>query len=212
MSLSPSLPTIIREAIEARLAELHVCLPAKVVKFDASIPCVDVQPLLLRVVVDEQQQEHEERLPMIQNVPVVYPGNSFWAITWPLVPGDTVLLVFAERSIDAWLGAAPGVEIDPGSSRKHDLSDAIAIPGLRPRTNPLPVSDMRIGAIEGDAAIVLKAGGTIEIGPGATSAMVLGDELEQVLKGMVISVSGSVGTVTSVPNMSDCLSTKAKVK
>ena len=45
-----------------------------------------------------------------------------------LVPGDTVLLVFSERSIDKW--AQQGGEVDPLDSRLHHLSDPVALPGL----------------------------------------------------------------------------------
>jgi hypothetical protein len=45
-----------------------------------------------------------------------------------------VALVFSDRSLDRWLNA--GGVVDPGTYRMHDLSDAIAIPGLHPWSAP----------------------------------------------------------------------------
>lgn len=49
----------------------------------------------------------------------------------PIVPGDTGLLIFADRALDQWIlqGGAP---VDPVHARAHDLADAIFIPGLAP--------------------------------------------------------------------------------
>lgn len=45
-----------------------------------------------------------------------------------------MLLVFADRSIDAWLDQ--GGEASPLDERRHHLKDAVAIPGLHPNNEP----------------------------------------------------------------------------
>lgn len=132
--LSPSLSDLLVEAIESRLAELHAGLPAYVVRFYPESQSCDVQPALLRAVLDDDGETVSERMPQIQNVPIFYPAGGGFRITWPLEEGDIVFLAFAERSLDRWLEAGDGDEVDPQESRRHDLSDAIALPGIRQRS------------------------------------------------------------------------------
>lgn len=51
-------------------------------------------------------------------------------MTFPVKKGDTVMIVMADRSLDRWL--SQGGEVTPDDRRQHDLSDAIAVPGLVP--------------------------------------------------------------------------------
>lgn len=200
------------------MAELHTGLPAKVVSFDPENGTCNVQPLLLRVVFDESGNEVEESLPQITNVPIHYPGGGGWSIIFPLKEGNTVFLAFAERSIDTWLEADPGQQVDPVQTRKHDLSDAICIPQLRPRTQPITDlaslgDNMRIGFDGGDPAIVLKPDGTIEIGEGATESIVLGDTLiEQIGLITVPTAFGPSGTPINAAAFAAAKSPKGKVK
>jgi hypothetical protein len=54
-------------------------------------------------------------------------GGGYF-LSLPLAPGDTVELIFNERSIDKFVNSSAGTPVDPVDLRKHDLSDAIAIP------------------------------------------------------------------------------------
>lgn len=156
---APSWTQIIRDAIDAALAEMHAGLPAKVLNYDPGHQSVDVKPLLLRVAVDpdtELEQTHE--IPVITNVPLELLSGGGWAISFPVAAGDIVYLAFAERSLDRWLEAPPGQLVDPLDSRHHDLSDAVARPGLRPRSSPianLSPANMRIGREDGSVILDL---------------------------------------------------------
>lgn len=70
-------------------------------------------------------QEH----PLILQCPVMtlFGGNSF--INLPIVPGDTCIVLFNDREIDNWL-LNGGVQV-PTTPRTHDLTDAIALVGIR---------------------------------------------------------------------------------
>lgn len=127
--LQPTLADVIRRAVDERDADLHVSLPGRVEKVvDADKGTVDVKPL----VSDRVEVEGVVRVisvPVVTNVPLMWPGGSRGGITWDIAVGDTVLLVFSDRSLDRWL--AMGGEVDPQDPRRHTLSDAVAIPGLR---------------------------------------------------------------------------------
>lgn len=130
---TPRLETFVENLVEGRLADVHTCLPAKVVEFDAGQNKVSVQPLIKVSFIDDDGENQEETLPQISDVPVLYPraGGGKFAIVFPLEAGDFVTLVFAERSLDRWL-SGDGAAVNPGDLRKHQLSDAIAIPGGYP--------------------------------------------------------------------------------
>ncbi len=217
-STKPSLSTLLVEAIEARIAELHAGLPAKVVKFNGSKQTCDVQPLLVRVILNEDQEEVQERYPQITSVPIIYPNGGGWSLLFPLKPGNIVFLTFAERSLDRWLESDDGQEIDPEHTRKHDISDAVCVPGIRTRTKPITNlsaigENCRLGFEGGDPAIVLKPDGTIEIGEGATESLILGDKLVAAIQAHTHpSALGPTGPPINAPDFDATKSPKGKVK
>lgn len=131
----PSLAEVFTQAIEHRLAGLHVCLPGTIETYDATTQTASVRPAIKNVI-HANDGEKEFDYPVIPNVPVAHPRAGKWFVHFPLTPGDSIVLVFGERSLDKW--RALGGTQNPLDLRKHDLSDAIAIPGnLYPDANPL---------------------------------------------------------------------------
>lgn len=185
-SREPALEDVLALAMRAASLGLHVAIPARVESYDAAKGCVDVKPLV-------KQREANgivSSLPVIRRVPVQFPGGAGFRVIFPLAAGDVVELVFNDQAIDAW--KQKGGEQDPGSIRLHDLSDAVAIPTIRPLTGAwtdAPSSSMKVGKDGGsaqaefkDAEIVL-AGGTrdasgkghgVECGTLSGSVMVAG--------------------------------------
>ena len=166
---SPSMDRVIVEAIQTALFDLHTGLPGRVVAVHEAL--VDVQPLLQRTVLDVNDQELTHDLPILVNVPIQYPAWGTWSVTAQLVVGDTVFLAFCERSLDIWLDAPEDVTLDPLDARKHDLSDAVAIPSLRRKGRPLPLhqTDLWIGNADGSVRIALCQDGTVRLGSAAAS-------------------------------------------
>ena len=119
-----------RDALEAliaeHLAEVRVAIPARVESYDDDERKASVQPLIREGRADENGEREVVRLPVITAVPVVFPGSGGRVVKFPINKGDTVLLVFAHRSLDR--GLVRGGEVDPADDRTHNLSDAIAIP------------------------------------------------------------------------------------
>jgi len=66
-------------------------------------------------------------------VMVLFGGVDFLSL--PIVPGDNCIVLFNDRQIDNWMYNGPGQP--PTISRVHDLSDGIAIVGIRPLTNSI---------------------------------------------------------------------------
>lgn len=144
----------IKNAIEQRMINVHTAIPAKVVSFNASENTISAQPLLKKRFRDGTS----EFLPQIQNVPVCFPQGGGGILTFPLRADDPVLLVFSERSIDVWW--EKGGIVDPLDNRKHNLSDAFAIPGIQPKaTANSRVSADHVRLENSNASIQLEATG-----------------------------------------------------
>lgn len=128
--LYPSLSDVLDVALTSALADVHTSMPGVVVSYDAASRRASVQPLIQRAYFDEDDVRQVERYPVLPSVPVVMPGNSSVGLVWTVKPGDRVLIVFSESSMNQWL--AQDSEGDPLDERRHSLSDALAIPGLNP--------------------------------------------------------------------------------
>ena len=171
----PNLARVLTQAIARAGESIRVALPAKVVAYDASIQAVDVQPMIKDRFENEDGDIESETLPVIPRVPVVFPGANGFRVTFPIAVGDTVLLVFSDRSLDVWLDQ--GRVVDPNDPRTHSLADAIAIPGLRSYKSPLldaPTDAMSIGSDTSGAVIEIDDS---EIRAGGTEKLSLRDEL-----------------------------------
>ena len=164
---TPELADIIRQAIEDRLAEVHVMLPGRIDSYDANLQKADVEPMIRRLqkTVDG---EINEALPVIPGVPVVFMRAGGFKITTPVNAGDRCMLVFCERSIETYQtgdgrrgdNTALITQSDPGTFEMHGLSDPVAIMGWYTDSealSPAPhATDMVIGN---------ESGGVIQIAP-----------------------------------------------
>lgn len=145
-----------------KFSELHTCMPGKIEKYEYANQKAEVKPLLKRALKNGTQLEY----PVITDVPVMFPNTGKTGITFPLVKGDYVLLVFAEKSINNW--AVSGDDSDTEKFRLHNLSDAIAIPGIMPFNNASVSENNEDVVIVNDSQkITIKANGDIEVGTGS---------------------------------------------
>jgi len=148
----PNLLELIYGAIRADRAELNTCMPGYIVSYDAEKQSCSVRPVYQRIVaarlVDNPQENGIPYLPAtIDDVPVVFPRSGEFGLTFPLVYGDTVMILFSQRSLDEWLpaggGRAAGDDSGGGGTvrirdyRLHNRTDAIVVPGLFPETKRL---------------------------------------------------------------------------
>ena len=121
--------TSLRVAIGSALLQTWTALPGIVVSFNPAKCTAVVQPAIEGTTRDGSGVLAQVSLPLLNDVPVVFPGAGGVTLTLPLAKGDEVELRFQSRCIDQWF-AGGGVR-RAGSNRKHDLSDAVAYPGLR---------------------------------------------------------------------------------
>lgn len=136
--------------IEAVLQNLWTAMPGIVQSYDAAKQRVNVQVAVKTTSVGEDGELRQEVVGVLNAVPVVHLGGSGFRSYFPPARGDTCLLVICSRSIDTFLNQ--GGVVDSFFLHRHDLSDAVALVGLRDFAHPLknaPTDHASIGHDEG---------------------------------------------------------------
>lgn len=175
MTSPVSLADAVRQAILYQLGTIHTALPAAIISYDYTVQKASVQPLLNKVWASGPPQP----MPILENVPVIFPRSGGASLTFPVNAGDTVLLVFVERSIDLWLTV--GGQVDPDDPRKFDLSDAVAIPGLYPfSVNSEAVNNTDVLLTYNGSYLKIKENGDIVIN--TSGKVAIGNSLAEVLQ------------------------------
>lgn len=161
---------------------MWVSIPASVQSFNATKNTCVVQPTI------KQRQKASDgsfiyvNLPLIQDVPIVWPGGGGFLVTFPLQANDEVLLVFSSRCMDTWWQQG-GIQI-PQELRLQEYSDAFCIPRIWSVPNvPVSISSntAQLRSLDGTSYLELASGGVINIkAPGGlnlTGAMVATGEV-----------------------------------
>lgn len=150
----------LRQALESLSARMRVAMPGIIHSFNSATQTAEVQPTVKETILDENGAPQVLALPLLLDVPVVFPRAGGFVLTMPVALGDECLVVFADRCIDAWWqsgGLQPEAEL-----RRHDLSDGFAI--LGPWSQARLVSNFNTAAAElrsedGGAKITLNNSG-----------------------------------------------------
>lgn len=183
--ITTSLNRLIIDAIEDALFHLHTGLPAKVLSFDPDTQSCSVQVLLERYFLDADGVPTIAAYPELQGIPVEFFNFGGWSIVAAPRVDDIVYLSFCERSLDRWKDAPVGDSVDPKLNHRHDITDAIARPGPRPRQAALPV--------DGDNLVLRNEAGTTTITLSASKVTVNGAQVA--LGGLPATHAGVHGDV-----------------
>ena len=178
---SPTQLQIIKDAVNAAMANLWTCLPCEVLEYDSGAVTVNVQPLIKIPVYLPDGEIETVELPMLLDVPVMFPCAGGFTITHPIQKGDECLVNFADRNIDLWWQSG-GIQ-NPFDTRKHDLSDGFAF--FRPQSQAKKISgisttDLEIRNDSNTCKIQIKPNGEIHF-IGAKSVFHHPVEMQQTL-------------------------------
>jgi phage baseplate assembly protein V len=124
---SHDIEELIRSAMQSMRAGLWTAMPGRIVFYDSTANTATVQLGIRAVGRGESGRQSAVSIPVLPDVPIVFPHGGGATLTFPIAAGDEVLVVFASRCIDAWWQS--GGEQLPFEPRMHDLSDGFAIPG-----------------------------------------------------------------------------------
>ncbi|HDW8252758.1 TPA: hypothetical protein RM899_002925 [Escherichia coli] len=147
VSLSAQLGS--KEQADVRLAgsvmsALRVSMPGIVQSFDPDTVTVVVQPAIKGYEPDSNGINQSTTLPLLVDVPVVFPRGGGCTLTFPVKAGDECLVIFADRCIDFWWQSG-GIQ-EPVDERMHDLSDAFCIVG--PQSQAKKIGGISTSAVE----------------------------------------------------------------
>lgn len=163
---------IFSNSVWSILSNVHTSLPGIIVSFDPILNKASVQPAL-----NKKFDTGEMTMPILENVPIIFPSSGNFSMTFPINVGDYVLLVFSERSIDLWKSV--GGQVTPNDPRKFSLSDAIAIPGLMPLTENSTNDNQDFVIKFADSEIRISQNGDIQIK--TASKVAVGNQLVELL-------------------------------
>lgn len=160
----------IAEAIDADRREIYTALPGRIVSFDPSTQRATVE-LMHRPLFNGEPAA----MPNLIEVPVVMPRGGGFAFTFPIRAGDGVQVMFQSRDMETYY--EQGTAAPAATLRMHDLSDAVAVPGLEPAPRALGSfnpSSIEIRSEDGQTKIEITSAGKIALESG-------GEELVQIV-------------------------------
>lgn len=145
-------------------AGIWTAMPGIVQSVDWDEMTASVQPAIQGTATDENGVVTAHNLPLLIHVPIIFPQAGGFALTLPLAAGDEVLIVWANRCIDAWWQQG-GIQL-PIEARMHDISDGFCIPGPCSKPNAIPSvssTNAQLRTKDGTASIEITPGGAVNI-------------------------------------------------
>lgn len=154
-----------RLALEGQQAQIWTALPGLVTAFDPVAMTVSVQPAVQGSITGEDGKSRSCSMPLLVDVPVVFPCGGGFTLTHPIKAGDEALVVFSSRCIDGWWqGGKPS---PPPDGRMHDLSDGMAIVGMRSQARkldpPVDPENVQLRTDDGKASITVRPDHSLEL-------------------------------------------------
>lgn len=146
---------------DALSAAIRCCLPAQVVSYNPDNQTIVAQPTIQEKIVNRLSGDvYWQTTAQLVDVPVCFQQGGGFCATMPIQPGDEVLIVFADLSIDGWWQNG-GIQ-KWLSRRRHHLSDGFAIPGVRSLPNVIPnvaTDATELRSLDGSLSVSLKQSG-----------------------------------------------------
>lgn len=166
-------------ALEGFQSEMWTALPGIINSYDAAAGTCTVQPSVQARIrspnskppvvgaILDKDNWWWVTMPLLVDVPVMYPSGGGYTMTFPIAPGDECLVVFSSRSIDGpWQTGA----VSPQAVLSmHDLSDGFAFVGWKsvPKRIAASANSVQLRKNDGSQMIELAAGGVINaLAPG----------------------------------------------
>lgn len=145
---------------------ISTAIPAVIISMPrfSSQQVVSVRPLINRVFEDGTDITCAD----VYDVPVAFPTGGGGIMTFPLVVGDTVLLVYSMRSLDEWMDS-DGSTQTPIDNRHFHRTDAIAIPGIYTRSTSLAPSPTDVEIKFKNMNIIMQPDDTLTLKSNASS-------------------------------------------
>ncbi len=177
---------------------LNTSLPAIVQEYDGTTKRAKVLPAIRRLFTDGTSQS----LPILIDVPVIFPSAGGFTVTMPIKKGDTLLLVFTQRGITNFKNQF--TESMPTNSLLS-IQDAVGIVGFGAlQITPASSSGCTIQNNQGTNAVIIEDG-KVEVKKGENTVIVNDSEMQATIQGATLTLNSSA-LISSVPVMAPSFS------
>lgn len=185
-----TLHAVLQTAFFTLMSNTHTAIPGRIVSYNKTTRLAEVQPIIKRKLENGQYEDP----PILQSVPVIWPGTASAVIHIPLHKDDGCLILFGERALDSWIDARNTVPTAAADVRRFSYVDAICIPGLIPPQASMkyPTNDDALEIIYKGKSIVI-SGSEIDIG-GSSKAFVTHAELNTALQTFITALNLAFAT------------------
>ena len=119
----------IRAAIEQHMSRMWTSAMGRVVSYDAAKQTASVQLTVKSFVKGEDGKRKAVDIPVLQDVPVQFPGSGGQTMTFPVAVGDEVMVNFLSRASDAQQQS--GGDQNPTDASVNSLSHPRALLGFK---------------------------------------------------------------------------------
>lgn len=185
--VNPQLATVLNMFGANLSRSINVMLPGEVVSYDDAKGTASVKIMLQRKLVDGRTLDY----PMLSDCPVFTMNGGGAYLSFPIEPGDSCCVFFADRSIDEWYQS--GEARTPMLNHAHSLSDGFVLVGPRPQSKPLGApSD--IPTLNGKSK-------KLRIKNDAQALKTILNTMLDAIIGSTGTVAGSACTITANPNI-----------
>ena len=194
----PTLAGLFELAKDNIMSELRCVMPGEIVSFNP-----EEQTAEARIMMQRRKGGEILEYPMLVDCPCVVLGGGDSRITFPIKAGDGCIVLFADRDIDSWY--AEGKAMPPRTNRRHSISDAFILVGIRHRKNK--ISDYYADGMEirqGDFYLrfmpesIMATDGTAEITIGSGKITLKSGATSMEISGSGISLTGNVSITGSI--------------
>ncbi len=184
--------------LEQHTKKLYTCLPAIIESYDSATKRCSVLPAIKRLFTDGSSRS----LPIITDIPVIFPSGGGYTVIMPLKKGDTVLLTFSQRGITNFKKQFQ--ESLPTDSLM-DMHDAVAIAGFGSISITPSTSDgCAMQTEDGENSVFIEKD-QVKVKKGSNELKINDSEMQATIAGATLKLNSSALT-SSVPVMAPSFS------
>jgi len=172
-------------AFRQHFKKIYTVLPGIVQEYDQSTKRARVLPAIKRLNTDNSLNS----LPIVVDVPIIFPSGGGFTVTMPVSKDDAVLILFSQRGISNFKNSFK--ESSPTRESLLSLQDAIAIPGFGSlNITPSSSTGATIQTEDGNNALIVE-NGKVEIQKGSNTVTVDDNEMQAVINGNTLTLDSS---------------------
>lgn len=197
MSWIRKIKALVRAIVHRELSQVRTMTVGQVVEYDAASNSAKIRLCVRQIRTLDPNNLTTVDMPILEDVPVQQFGSGKLLLSVPPAVDSYGTVLFSDRDLEAWLMA--GGTVDPTSSRRWDLSDAVFIPGLYPYVvdgdngqleDPLPTDRIALRTRSRDTEVAVLDDETVEVK--------VNDDVTITIDGANIAIGGSGNTTIAM--------------